>query len=145
MTIELKINKPSNEWVVFKNNYFSVVVKAWYQSKIGEEAFEVDPWCWNVYVNIFDTHPLFDNPKQALLLPLHGGVNFYEYITAEPAIQKWDWQKPYKYLKIGCDYAHLHDNYFMYYDPKDGIPGQIQQDCLDLVEILMNSPLKEDV
>jgi hypothetical protein len=126
----LNFDKPSYDWTVFKNQQFSVSIHAWH-------SFE--GFGWNVYANIFDTHPLHLDPQNAMdSLHLHGGATYDKYVTYEPSLGvKHDWQTVSKTLKIGSDYLHLYDDWAPACDPADGVPMQIQSDARELVEQLL--------
>jgi hypothetical protein len=112
---------------------FSVVVIGWNRS---------DKWHWNVYANIFESHPLFSNINQAKDLPFNCGCTFDKLITESPTRDKADWhdfEKEYKTLKVGSDYAHLYDDYDNHPSALDGLPPFIERDALELVEALENS------
>lgn len=114
-----------NEWFVQKKT-FTIQINAW--------EISPDNWVWNVYANIFESHPLFSKVEEAIDLPFHGGCTLDELHTTEPASGIiFDWQKVRKTLKVGCDYNHYCDEYFNHYNPDDGIPIQIKKD----VELLI--------
>lgn len=134
--ISLTISEASREWRVFTDNKtFSVLVRAWY----SDSSVHFDgPWRWNVYAVIFEDHPLFSSPEKALeVLQFHGGANYDKRITTDEARgNQYNHQRSFVSLKIGCDYNHLHDEYFCQSNPKDGIPWAIQEDCLELANQL---------
>jgi hypothetical protein len=126
---ELKIDQPSYEWTVFMSKHFSVTVRAWQRE---------DKFGWNVYANIFDCHPLHNDPEAAMRLDFHGGATYDKYITYEPSQGiKYDFQKAQRVLKVGSDYMHLYDDWAEQCDPKDGIPMRIQNDARSLVDQLL--------
>ena len=147
--MEMNFDVCSHEWVVFKNNEFSVVIKHWqrkgWNSFSGEFTKEnmVMINHWNVYANVFEGTELFDNIERLESAPWHGGVTYQEKFTQRPAkgIQ-YDWQKEHSYYKYGSDYAHVYDEHFETEDGKDGIPYEIQGNARALVNWLLN---KEEV
>ena len=132
MSNEPKFNfdKPAYEWRVFGNNDFSVLVRAWGRTD--------GTWTWNIYANLFDSHPLHGEPARAKELPFHWGCTYDSYITTEPSEGiKYDFQKVGKVLKVGNDYAHYQDDWAMCSDPQDGIPYRIQSDVRILIAELL--------
>lgn len=120
--------KPSYEWTIEKTRLFCVTVRAWSRE---------DKFGWNVYANIFEEHPLFNNVEAAKCLHFHGGCTYDQIITHAPAEGiKYDWQKEYKTLKVGSDYQHYMDEYFETCDPAYGIPSSVLYDAMQLVEQL---------
>lgn len=132
--LQLTIGEPSHEWNVYADREtFCVSIKAWHRK--GVIGLSDDEWTWNIYAHIYESHPLFSDPEKALnTLQFHWGATYEKFITVQEARgNKYDWQKDGKTLKIGNDYAHYEDDYFMACHPKDGIPLTIQQDALCLV------------
>ena len=135
MSVEANFNKPKYEWCAFRSKNYVVTVVAWGGSNILNQQPE---WCWNVYVVFNDTHPYYENPEKAVdEIPFHGGCTYDEKIEYTPAqgIQ-YDWQKAIKSLKVGCDYAHLGDDWVKQFDPRDGVPSVIQNDVNEIIEFL---------
>ena len=120
------------EFKIASEDSYSVTIIAWNR----KEA--LDQWHWNVYAHIYDKHPLFDNPENAVeTLPFHCGATYDKIITTEPAQGiKYDWQRINKTLKIGSDYAHIYDNYDNHPSPFEGIPSGIEADALELIGAL---------
>ena len=127
--IQLTINEPAREWTVFTDRKnFSVQLRAWYNH---------DHWGWNLYALIFDTHPLHQNVEAALDLPFHYGATYNKRIVTSPAQGiRYNFDRVSDVLKVGNDYAHYQDDWAMTSDPKDGIPGRIQEDAIMLAETL---------
>lgn len=123
--------KPSYEWTIHQSKTFSVTVRSWHRH---------DGFGWNVYANIYDTHPMFGNVEWAMNLPLHGGCTLDQLITIAPSQGiKYDWQREQKTLKVGSDYQHYGDEYFMHFDPLQGIPSSILRDANELVQCLQET------
>lgn len=145
MTTKPNFENPSFEWIVYKDENFSVTVKNWktksfprYSGVYTEDNMIVIN-CWNVYVNVSDTHPLFNRPNCIHSAPMHGGVTYEEKFSQTPAFGiKYDWQKEHVYYKFGSDYAHAYDEYFEEYDGVDGVPFEIQRDAQELVEWMLD-------
>lgn len=116
------------EFRVAREKTFSVTVKAWLMG---------DEWQYNVYAHISEEHKLFNDVDKATNLPFNGGCTYDEIKTMTPArgIQ-YDFQKEYKILIVGSDYAHLHDNYDNHSSPFDTIPCEVLRDAKDLVKEL---------
>ena len=131
--LKLDIGKAAHEWRVFTDKTFSVVIRAWNSPGITDLVDE--SWTWNIYAVIFDAHPLFKDPEKAIsTLQFHWGATYEKFITTQEARgNQYEFQKDSRALKIGNDYAHYEDDYFMASNPKDGIPLTIQQDALQLV------------
>ena len=125
---------PSHEWMVYRNEKFGVKVRSFPQG---------NGFGWNVYALIYDSHPLFADVQRALNLPFHWGPTLDKFISEEPAQGiRYDWQKVGKYLKVGSDYQHLHDDEFQQCDPVNGIPHQIRRDAEELVNALLSTTSK---
>lgn len=123
---------PKVTWTLHKDRNFSVQVVSWH-SGIG--------YHWNVYANIFDSHPLFKNAEGVNSLPMHGGVTYDQLMTNGHVEKKYDWQKESQYRVIGSDYAHLYDSYEEC-APEDGIPTRILSDARELIaEMLEFTPV----
>lgn len=134
--MELKLKEPRKaiEWTIHHCRDFSVIVRGWtYESLDGVKNN------WNVYANIFDSHPLFGNVNAMLSLPFHGGPTYEKLITTEPAQGiRYDFEKVAKTYKIGSDYAHYMDHYEDH--PADaGIPPSVLFDANELVRELFES------
>jgi hypothetical protein len=127
------------EFKIKSTKEFSVVAIGW-KSR--------DKWNWNIYASIFESHPLFNDVDNAKNLPFNCGCTFDELITQSPTGDKssWgDWQKEYKCLKVGSDYAHIYDDYDNHPSPFDGLPDFIERDALELVESLENKLANDSV
>jgi len=119
------------EFKIKSTKDFSVVAIGW-KSR--------DQWNWNVYANIFESHPLFNDAEKAKNLPFNCGCTFDKLITESPTKDKSEWydfDREYKTLKVGSDYNHIHDDYDNHPSPFDGLPGFIERDALELVKSLM--------
>lgn len=127
-------NKQKYEWMVYRSENYVISVVGWG----GYTALRGNDWCWNVYVTFNETHPYYEHPEKAVYeIPFHGGCTYDEKIEYTPSrgIQ-YDWQKTLKALKVGCDYAHIGDDWIKHCDPKDGVPGVIQNDVNEIIEFL---------
>ena len=134
---KLNFENPAYEWLIYRNDNFTVQVRSWVDSNKHH---------WNVYANIFDTHPFFNEMTKVLDLHFHGGVTYEQRITHTPAQGiKYSWQKSYETLKVGSDYAHLHDDWFATQDPIFGIPSEIKSDATQLVNQLLNLTINSEV
>lgn len=133
----LNFDNSAYEWIVYRDANFSVEVRSW--GDLGKHH-------WNVYANIFDTHPFFNDIEKALDLHFHGGVTYDQRISQSPAQGiRYDWQKEHIYLKVGSDYSHLYDDWFADQDPACGIPIEIQRDATTLVDQLLNLTTNSEV
>lgn len=114
---------PSYEWTK-KEKTFGIQIRSFQNT---------DGYGWCLYVLVYDNHPYFEKPKDLIdILDFHGGCTYEEKFTQTPACGiRYDWQKESAYLKIGCDYQHYQD-YFYINDPKDGIPLAIKRDAKNL-------------
>lgn len=114
-------------WRVTTGRTFFVEVVAWSRSD--------DRWTWNVYANIYDSHPLFGNTTAIMeSAPFHGGCTLDEIITEEPARGiRYDWQRKVTYYRFGSDYAHSWDEGFLSWPPTEGIPTAVIRDAEALV------------
>jgi len=122
--------KPSIEYKFNQHKTFSVTVCAWISS---------DKWNWNVYAYIYKGHPLFNDPRYAIQnLPFHGGCTFDKLLGFyQSGGNEYDSSEPVKTLKLGSDYAHLHDDYDNHPSGFDGIPWTIERDAQELVDALL--------
>lgn len=132
---KLNFEKCAYEWLVHRDDTFTVEIRGWTKED-GKSA-------WNVYANIFDTHPYFNDIGKALDLHFHGGVTYEQRITRSPAQGiRYSWQRDQEYLKFGSDYQHLHDDWFASQNPALGIPHEIKVDATQLVKDLLMSKLE---
>jgi hypothetical protein len=81
---------------------------------LGSANEGVNRWC--VYAYIYPEHPHYTAFKDAgfyqeaaEILPLHGGCTYLEYIQYDGELTS---------IKVGCDYHHLGDEVFTYYDDR---------------------------
>lgn len=136
--MKLNLKNPKYEWTVVQKTDFVIQVKAW---KYGEMY---DEWIWNIYVLIFDTHPLFKEENREAAkhsIPFHGGCTYDSFNTTGPLLGiEYDWQKEASYIKVGNDYNHYGDSFFTSCDPKDGIPWSIEKDISEIYEVLEGWP-----
>jgi len=139
---KLDFDKKNTTWTVYRCDTFSVTVVHWtspnysYGSEVSEIIGVKNHW--NIYANVFDTHPGYDKVGTLKdILPLHGGCSYDQRIIQEPSEFKYDWQKRYESLKLGSDYAHIWNNKEDV-GIEEGIPYDIKQDASDLVNALLN-------
>jgi hypothetical protein len=129
----------AHEWTAQGKN-FSVQIRAWRMDRD-----EMPVHVWDVYALVFEGHPLFAKPSDVAALHFHGGPTYTAKVTYGPGREKpYDWEKTNSVLKVGCDYNHLHDWYFRESDPKDGIPGSIQEDADLLYQQLEGAEAEEN-
>lgn len=116
------------EFRIARESTFTVTVKAWLMA---------DKWQYNVYALISEKHALFNDVDKAMNLPFNGGCTYDQIETMTPArgIQ-YDFQKEYKTLIVGSDYAHMHDNYDNHSSPFEQIPWEVLRDAKELVNAL---------
>lgn len=146
--VKLNLDSLAYDWCVYRHKTFSVVIHSWksknyeYElySRGGEYKFH-----WNVYANIFEDHPYYDNIELIESLPFHGGITYDQHITHEGKLNiGFPLRAPQTTLKVGSDYGHYCDDWYAEQDPKDGVPSCIQQDALDLVYRLLNAVVTPD-
>lgn len=125
---------PSITWTK-KHKQFAIQVNAFRN---------LDGFGWCLYALVYDNHPYFDKPSELIdILDFHGGCTYEEKFTQTPARGiRYDWQKELSYLKIGCDYQHYQDHFYIE-DPKHGVPFAIVQDAKRL-EAQMSGLCKVD-
>jgi hypothetical protein len=138
---KLAMDKVSVEWTVYQCDTFSVTVKSWKTKNYEfiEKGYGSEfRHHWNVYANIFHTHPIYETPELAKDLPLHGGCTFDKQTISQPIGGiRYDWQKVSNTLKVGSDYSHYMDH-FEDEDPARGIPHEVFNDAEALVDALLN-------
>ncbi|WP_145507608.1 hypothetical protein [Yersinia hibernica] len=123
--------KMSAEWTVDKGKNWSVTVKGWNNGSSN---------CWNVYLNISDSHQYFSKPEDFFHgLPFHGGATYDRIITTKWPDPIHDFQRDSVMRKIGSDYQHLYDS-LEEESIKDGIPYRVLRDAEALSEHLKNIP-----
>ncbi len=140
MSNKTEIQKVVIEYKIKQEKDFSVIVVGWNDLGLGDDfsihGSFVEKWHWNVYANIFQSHPLFDNRDKAMDLPLHWGCTYDKIITTEPSkgVQN-EYERVSKILKVGSDYAHCDDDRNL---PSAflGIPDYIKNDADRLVQAL---------
>ena len=131
---ELKEPKKSVEWMIFQCKHFSVQVRGW--TSQGLNGVENR---WNVYANVFDTHPWFGSMDALLNLHFHSGPTYERLITYEPAQGiRYDFERCDKVYKIGSYYSHAWDNY-EHYSIDEGIPPIIRSDAEILAQQLFEA------
>ncbi|SER26098.1 hypothetical protein SAMN05216522_11746 [Rosenbergiella nectarea] len=118
---------PKFTWTLHKDSNFSVQVVGWHSGRC---------YSWNVYANIFDSHPLFNSTDGIESIPMHCGITYDQLITTGFIEKKYDWQKDSQYRVVGSDYTHLYDNYEEC-APSDGIPYPILVDARELIAYLL--------
>tara|TARA_R110000822_G_scaffold62759_2_gene154515 strand:+ start:828 stop:1208 length:381 start_codon:yes stop_codon:yes gene_type:complete len=122
------LNDEASVSVSFSNRgkNFNVVIKAWRPTE--------SRWAWNIYVNLFERHPLFESNEAILNLPFHGGVTYDK--SSRDEYLNGDLRGLVKI--VGCDYMHLYDD-FENCSPLDGIPYSIKMDAEGLFRKLKRS------
>lgn len=109
------------EHFVKRGQNFNIVVIHSYREGLKEHS-----WC--LYVILFPAHPLYkkaiqndsdyDTDLGNKIYPwFHGGCTFYN--------------KQSNYVKIGCDYMHIHDDEFVH---ESEMPAQVDLDAEDMFE-----------
>lgn len=107
--------------------HFNVQIKHWYTK--GYEDLDIrgtHHWC--LYAVIGEEHPLFENAIQnecdydtdlgnEIYPKFHGGCTYYN--------------KQLTYVKIGCDYNHIYDEYYV---SCEELPSGIEQDAKELFD-----------
>ena len=124
----MKTNQVSVSYWAKKTGTYSIEVKAWFDS---------EKWNWNIYAHIFSGHPLYNDNEALKDLPLHGGCTFDQVRKISPLEIKCDWQKESEDKTVGCDYAHLHDDYNNHPSPFDCEFGEIPAPFKHCVEELI--------
>ena len=133
----------TTEFYIAREKTFCVTVKGWNSIGFNGCDFDnpVEKFNWNVYALIYDNHPLFKTPKAAIeSLPFHGGCTYDKLIvTSQSTGNEYDESEDSLTLKLGSDYAHLHDDYDGHQSPADGIPHHIERDAKALADALLKS------
>lgn len=114
----MKTKQVSVSFWVKKTSTYSVEVKAWFDSVKWN-------WNWNVYAHVFSDHALYEDNEALKNLPFHGGCTFDQLKTIKPLNMEYEWQKESEGKTVGCDYAHLHDDYDNHPSPFESAFGVI--------------------
>lgn len=129
------------EFYIAREKTFSVTVKGWNRIGFNGSDFEnpVEQFHWNVYASIYDGHPLFKAPQDAIeSLPFHGGCTYDKLITTSKSLgNEYDKSEDCTILKLGSDYTHLHDDYDNHPSPLNGIPSNVEFDAKRLADALL--------
>lgn len=124
-----------DEWLIQGTN-FNVSIRHHLQKGSGELGTE-DSNKWALYTNIFSTHPLFKKACKnkndydlelgnEIYSSFHGGCTYYN--------------KQLDYVKIGCDYNHIYDEFF---ERSTEMPSEIVSDAKDLFDYMNSFENKE--
>lgn len=114
-----------DEWLIGGDNFTITITHV-----LGRCSDEKPVHCWCLYVTISSGHRLFDEAcnntvdydcslGDKIYGKFHGGCTFYS--------------KQRSYVKIGCDYQHLWDDYYM---ECEKLPGDILDDAEELFEFM---------
>lgn len=104
---------------------FTVEIKCWQWSDTE--------WAWNIYVHVFDNHPLFKTPRVVYEnAPLSGGCTFDRAEINSPFEGVvYTHQRVNKKYTFGCDYRHIWDDDYSLNGP-DLMPCKIKNDAEEL-------------
>lgn len=116
-----------DEWFIKSYKCFNVSIVHWVNKY---NPFNEHNWC--LYVTIFNEHPLYEKAQQntkdydldlgnEIYPNFHAGCTFYN--------------KQIDYVKIGCDYQHLGDEYF---GRCSELPNEILADAKELYDWFEN-------
>ena len=127
--------KITTEFYIKQTKQFTVSCKAWPSIDILKNK---TTWNWNVYAYIYPKHPLNSDPQQAMdRLPFNGGITYDKLQIVTPALGvRRDWEKETRVLVLGNDYGHIWNNYDNHQSPEEGIPSEILDDALEVIEAL---------
>jgi hypothetical protein len=106
----MKNNVSVSYWLK-KTTKFSVEVKAFYDG---------NKWGWCVYAHVFENHSKFNDNDFLMNIPMHGGVTFdQQKVVQSIGGPQYSFQKTRMAKTVGCDFAHLHDDYENHPSPTD--------------------------
>lgn len=106
--------KYKEEWKKEGKNF--VIIVSRHESEV---VFDRGKYRWCIYAYIYPKHPRFNlidknGPMYQPAcddLPLHGGPSYFQsHLNNDGKITSY---------QIGCDYNHLHDNYFTFIATKE--------------------------
>lgn len=131
---EFDFNKAQHieSWLYKTYDNFNIEIKMW-KSPDELDVGVRGEYHWCLYVTIFKGHRLFEKASNnksdydmdlgnAIYPGFHCGCTYYN--------------KQADYVKIGCDYSHLNDEYFM--DSAE-LPDEIIGDAKDLFDFMKNA------
>lgn len=118
-------------WFI-KGKTHTVEIKCWQWSETE--------WAWNVYAHIFETHPLFGNPKRIYEnAPLSGGCTYDKAEISSPYQGVvYDHQRINRKYVFGCDYKHIWDDDYSN-NTHENMPWKVKSDAEILFEWLENA------
>ena len=120
----MKIEK--SEHYLIRGKGFNVLIIHWHTEGLPEYMIEAEEhWC--LYVIIHSVHPLFKKAEQ---------YENDDYDKGDEIYPDWHrgctyYNKQKSYIKIGCDYQHLGDEYFGHCKE---LPSEIESDAQRLYE-----------
>ena len=122
------MNKMSVSYWPERNKEFSVEVKAWFDGK----------WNWNIYAYILPEYDQYHDNRYLKSIDMHGGVTFDELVIRQPIDGiKYDFQRIKESKVVGCDFAHLYDDYDNHPSPFEYSEGVIPEPFLSHAERLI--------
>ena len=97
-------------WRKYGNKFLIEVSRHDQELSEIDRAFGRGPNLWTIYAYIYPGHPRFSAfegsdmwQPAASALPMHGGPSFMHVHESKGVITSY---------QVGCDYRHLHDDYF---------------------------------
>lgn len=96
-------------------------------------------WSWCMYAIFPQSHKLYSEVELPEQFDWHGGVTYDHIHDSRFTVVSYDWQKPFSYRKIGCDYQHWGDERFSHMSPSEGVPVEIRLDVKNLFEAISNA------
>ena len=130
---------PSTEWNWHfgeGDKRFFITVRAHhrnYSPEVLQIMRDEGQWCWCMYAIFPEKHPFFSNKETPLNFDWHGGATYDQIHSQKYTVEKYEWQRPHSYRKVGCDYQHYMDEQFAHMSPADGVPSEIRGDAMLLV------------
>jgi len=127
---EFKLDTVLNEYR-YKSSNFMVEICHW--KNTSSIVFPIENK-WNVYVYVYDNHPLFNDITSESLsdygsvsFPLHSGASYHRWF--------FDNKGKCLYKKIGSDYGHVWDERYSSYETLNEA-YQVEKDAKELFEFM---------
>ena len=127
-------NNPNRTWIIRPTGKPVWVSVDYWFFDLPLEHLADGPHRWNVYGYVYvGKVSLKDIDEDDL--PLHCGCTLKEVVMTQDLLYEDGFTS--RVLKIGSDYNHITDRYFTRCDPSSGIPDEVADDALKLLNSLL--------